>query len=86
MMRIGARVERRFLAEHVHADDVLLQRVATTGRSFRHDELEEQAQAIDGLERRAAHDPAELLLDRSLRYAGRAVRTSHGLLASRAAR
>ena len=59
--RVGARIERLLLAEHLDADDVFLQLVAAAGDGFEHDECEEALEPIALLEGRAGENPFELL-------------------------
>ena len=59
--RVGARVERRILVEHLHADDVFLELVAATFERFADDEAEESLEAIGLTEGRAGEHTVELL-------------------------
>src|SRR5262249_37492011 len=53
-----------FLAEHLHADHVLLELVAAAGERFVDDEGEEPLEAIDLLKGRAGENPLQLVADR----------------------
>ena len=58
--RVRAGIERLFLAEHLHADDVFLQLAATARQRFEHDEAQEPLQAVDLLEYPAGQHALEL--------------------------
>ena len=65
--RIGPRIEGRFLAEDVHADDVLFELGAASADRFEHDEAQEPLEPIHLLERRAGENALELFPDRLCR-------------------
>src|SRR4029079_16581552 len=62
--RIRSRIERRLLAEDMHADDVLLELGAASADRFEDDEAEEALEAIDLLEGGAGQRAFELLSTR----------------------
>ena len=84
--RIGARIERVFLAEHLHADDVFLQLVPAARDRLEHDELQEPLELVALLERRAGEDALELLPDGivglELRGGGRGGTATHARILS----
>ena len=61
--RIGARIERRLLAEDLDADDVFLQLAAAPADRFDDDEADEALEAIDLREGLAREDAIELVAE-----------------------
>ncbi len=59
--RIGSRIERLFLTEHLDADHVLLQLVTTAGERLFDDEREETLETVDLLKGRAGEDALQLV-------------------------
>jgi len=76
--RIGPRVERRFFAEHLYADDVLLQIAAAAAHRFDDDEVDEPFQSINLRERLAGEKAIQLLTHSPFRYLAGSRRAAFG--------